>query len=57
MTPKPLDGEHARSFAPAARLLPRRFIARLWRPGAAAFRHIADEIGGQIGRNPFLNST
>jgi phytoene synthase len=48
--------QHARSFAPAARLLPRadrRRIARLYAV-CRSIDDIADEIGGQIGRDRLL---
>ena len=57
MTPEAVMARHARSFAPAARLLPRkdrRRIARLYAL-CRSIDDIADEIGGQIGRNLLLN--
>jgi phytoene synthase len=56
MTPEAVMAQHARSFAPAARLLPRadrRRIARLYAV-CRSIDDIADEIGGQIGRDRLL---
>jgi phytoene synthase len=56
MTPEAVMARHARSFAPAARLLPskdRRRIARLYAL-CRSIDDIADDIGGQTGRNLLL---
>jgi phytoene synthase len=57
MTPEAVMAQHARSFAPATRLLPRSDRLRIARLYALcrSIDDIADEIGGQIGRDRLLN--
>lgn len=56
MTPEAVMAHHARSFAPAALLLSRRDRQRIARLYALcrSIDDIADEIGGQIGRDRLL---